>query len=310
MELKLERPLLFFDIESTGLNIPTDSIIELSFVKILPDNEQRIKTWRVCPWDYENHSQRPITPGARAVNGIKDEELKDEPKFYEIVNEVDEWLKDSDLAGYNSTKFDLPMLAEEIERARKYKQKEVDINLHDKKMVDVQNIYFTMEPRNLKAAFRFYCGGEDFDNAHSAEADTVATYEVLKGQLEKYKDTLKNDVDSLCKFSERAKILDYAGRLYINDKKEAIISFGKHKGKTAREVYLSEPSYFAWIENGEFTLDTKRQFALLKDQFEQEKKKERARKEEVSSKPLDKEGIADAAKKLNDKWGGKPGNLF
>src|SRR5574344_1105118 len=310
MELILERPLLFFDIESTGLNIPTDSIIELSFVKIMPDNEQRIKTWRVCPWDYESNSQRPITPGAKAVHGIKDEELKDSPKFYEIVDEVEEWLKDSDLAGYNSTKFDLPMLAEEIERARKYKHKEVDINLHDKKMVDVQTIYFTMEPRNLKAAYRFYCGGEDFDNAHSAEADTMATYEVLKGQLEKYKDTLKNDVDSLCKLSERAKTLDYAGRLYLNDKKEAIISFGKHKGKTAREVYLTEPSYFAWIENGEFTLDTKRQFALLRAQFEQEKKMERARKEEASSKPLDKEGIEDAAKRLNDKWGGKTGNLF
>ena len=311
MELKLERPLLFFDIESTGLNIPADSIIELSFVKILPDNEQRIKTWRVCPWDYENGCQRPITQGARAVNGIKDEELENEPKFFEIVKEVEEWLKDSDLAGYNSAKFDLPMLAEEIERVRKYKHLDVDINLHDKKMVDVQTIYFTMEPRNLRAAYRFYCGGEDFENAHSAEADTMATYEVLKGQLDRYSDTLKNDVNSLCKFSERAKTVDYAGRLYLNDKKEAVISFGKHKGKTAREVYFNEPSYFSWIENGEFTLDTKRQFALLRQQFEIEKKSDREKKEEEARKPLDKTGLEDAARLLNDKFnGGQTGKLF
>ena len=183
MELNLTRPLLFFDIESTGLNIPVDSIIELSFVKILPGGEQRIKTWKVCPWDYERNSQRPITPGASAVNGVKDEDLTECPKFYEIADEVMEWLRDADLAGYNSAKFDLPMLAEEIERVRTFKKHNIDLDLHEKKMVDVQNIYHYMEPRNLKAAYRFYCKKDDFENAHTAEADTLATYEVLKGEL-------------------------------------------------------------------------------------------------------------------------------
>ncbi len=286
MELNLSRPLLFFDIESTGLNIVSDSIIELSFVKILPGSEQRIKTWKVCPWDYENNCQKPIAPAASAVNGVHDEDLVGCPKFFEIVGEVIEWLQDSDLAGFNSAKFDLPMLAEEIERARSFAGIKTDINLHEKVMVDVQNIYHALEPRNLKAAYRFYCQGKDFDNAHTAEADTVATYEVLKGQLDMYPDTLKNDVEFLSGFAGRPRTVDYAGRLYLNDKNEAIISFGKHKGKTAREVYRTEPSYFNWILQGEFTLDTKRQFMLLRDQFNRERSEERM-KEEPSKSQLE-----------------------
>ena len=282
MELNLERPLLFFDIESTGLNIASDSIIELCFVKIMPDNEQRVKTWRVKPWDYERECQRPINPSAQAVHGISAEELADKPTFCEIADEVVEWLAGSDLAGFNSAKFDLPMLAEEIERVRRWKKKELPINLHEMKMVDVQNIYHALEPRNLKAAYRFYCG-QELENAHAAEADTLATYEVLKGQLDRYPETLRNDVGFLSNFSERHKTVDYAGRLVFNDKKEAVISFGKHKGKTAREVYFSEPSYFAWIDNGDFTLDTKRQFALLKAQFEAEKKAAYAEKVRTSA---------------------------
>ncbi|MBQ3246132.1 MAG: 3'-5' exonuclease [Bacteroidales bacterium] len=282
MELNLERPLLFFDIESTGLNIASDSIIELCFVKIMPGNEQRVKTWRVKPWDYERECQRPINPSAQAVHGISAEELADKPTFCEIADEVVEWLAGSDLAGFNSAKFDLPMLAEEIERVRRWKKKELPINLHEMKMVDVQNIYHALEPRNLKAAYRFYCG-QELENAHAAEADTLATYEVLKGQLDRYPETLRNDVGFLSNFSERHKTVDYAGRLIFNDKKEAVISFGKHKGKTAREVYFSEPSYFAWIDNGDFTLDTKRQFALLKAQFEAEKKAAYAEKTRTSA---------------------------
>ena len=282
MELNLERPLLFFDIESTGLNIASDSIIELCFVKIMPDNEQRVKTWRVKPWDYERECQRPINPSAQAVHGISAEELADKPTFCEIADEVVEWLAGSDLAGFNSAKFDLPMLAEEIERVRRWKKKELPINLHEMKMVDVQNIFHALEPRNLKAAYRFYCG-QELENAHAAEADTLATYEVLKGQLDRYPETLRNDVGFLSNFSERHKTVDYAGRLVFNDKKEAVISFGKHKGKTAREVYFSEPSYFAWIDNGDFTLDTKRQFALLKAQFEAEKKAAYAEKTRTSA---------------------------
>lgn len=271
MELNLERPLLFFDIESTGLNIVSDAIIELSFVKILPGGEQRIKTWKIKPWDYVAKRQLPINPAASAVNGVHDEDLVDCPTFAEVVDEVVEWIGDSDLAGFNSAKFDLPLLAEEIERVREYTGKQVGINLHEKKMVDVQNIYHILEPRNLKAAYRFYCGGEDFDNAHTAEADTVATYKVLQGQLDMYPDKLKNNVDFLSAFSGRTRAVDYAGRLIANDKGEAVISFGKHKGKTAREVYMTEPSYFAWIMQGEFALDTKRQFALLKEEFDREK---------------------------------------
>ena len=277
MELNLERPLLFFDIESTGLNIASDSIIELCFVKILPGGEQRVKTWRVKPWDYVNDRQREINPSAQAVHGISAEDVADKPTFYEIAEEVAQWLAGSDLAGYNSAKFDLPMLAEEIERVRRgssmFPAKEVAIDLHLMQMVDVQNIFHMMEPRTLKAAYMFYCGLE-LENAHAAEADTLATYEVLKGQLDRYAGDprIENNIDKLAKFSVKQRTVDYAGRIILNDKDEPCISFGKHKGKTTREVYFSEPSYFAWIDGGDFTLDTKRQFAKLKAQYDAEKK--------------------------------------
>lgn len=269
MELNLQRPLLFFDIESTGLNIPNDSIIELSFVKVFPGGEQRIKTWKIKPWDYEKRCQRPIDPQASKVNGVTDDMLVDCPTFFEVADEVAEWLKDSDLAGFNSAKFDLPMLAEEFERVE-LAGKHLQVDLHSPKMVDVQNIYHAMEPRNLRAAYRFYCGGEDFDNAHTAEADTVATYEVLKGQLDRYPDVLKNDVDSLSAFVGK-KYVDFAGHLIYNEKGEEVVNFGKHKGKTAREVFNTDPSYFTWIQNGSFTLDTKKQFELLKEKFSRER---------------------------------------
>ena len=269
MELNLQRPLLFFDIESTGLNIPNDSIIELSFVKVFPGGEQRIKTWKIKPWDYERCCQRPIDPQASKVNGVTDDMLVDCPTFFEVADEIAEWLKDSDVAGFNSAKFDLPMLAEEFERVE-LAGKHLEVDLHSPKMVDVQNIYHAMEPRNLRAAYRFYCGGEDFDNAHTAEADTVATYEVLKGQLDRYPDVLKNDVDSLSAFVGK-KYVDFAGHLIYNEKGEEVINFGKHKGKTAREVFNTDPSYFTWIQNGSFTLDTKKQFELLKEKFSRER---------------------------------------
>lgn len=300
MNLKLERPLLFFDIESTGLNIASDSIVELSFVKVFPDGEERIKTWKIMPWDYERNCQRPMNPSASAVNGIKDEDLIGCPKFSEVVDEVVNWIADSDLAGFNSTKFDLPMLAEEIERVRKYLHRGFDINLHDKKMVDVQTIYHAMEPRNLKAAYRFYCGGQDFENAHTAEADTVATYEVLKGQLDKYPE-LKNNVEFLANFAGRPKNVDYAGRLIVGENGEPVISFGKHKGRTAREVYFSEPTYFAWIQNGEFTLDTKRQFEILKERYDGERKAAAMERR----KPLEGKAFEDATQQLFLHFGGE-----
>ena len=318
MELNLERPLLFFDIESTGLSIVSDSIVELSFVKVFPDNHHEVKTWRVCPWDYSAGKQKSIDPGASQVNGIKDEDVANEPKFIEIAPEVVEWLKDSDLAGYNSTKFDLPMLAEEIERVRTYcesriknaktsadkKEKAqktlaaIDIDLHAKQMIDVQTIYHYMEPRNLKASYRYYSDGEDFENKNSAEADTLATYEVLKGELEMYQQpdkfhdcALKNSVEFLSGVGGRPRTVDYAGRLILGKNNEPTISFGQHKGRTAREVYETEPAYFAWIMNGEFTMDTKRQFARLKEQFESEKKK-----------PLDEKEVFDAKIMLKEKF--------
>ena len=270
MELNLERPLLFFDIESTGLNIAQDSIIELSFVKVLPGGENRIKTWKIKPWDYQRKAQRPIEPSASKVNGVTDDMLTQCPRFFEVVDEVVEWLKGSDLAGFNSSKFDLPMLAEEIERVRFYCGKELDIDLHEAKMVDVQNIYHAMEPRNLRAAYRFYCGGKDFDNAHTAEADTVATYEVLKAQLDRYPETLKNDIGCLSSFVGK-KYVDFSGSLIRSYSGEILVNFGKHKGKSAREVFNTDPSYFSWIAGGSFTLDTKRQFALLEEQFKRER---------------------------------------
>ncbi len=328
MELSLKRPLLFFDIESTGLNLVSDCIVELSFVKVFPDGHKDVKTWRVCPWDYVHMKQKSIDPGASAVNGIKDEDVENEPKFIEIAGEVVSWLKDSDLAGFNSNKFDLPLLSEEIERVRSYCKERIadprnneerkakaqetldsiDIDLHSKQMIDVQTIYHFMEPRNLRAAYRFYCGGEDFENAHSAEADTLATYEVLKGQLEMYKEpdkyhemVLKNDVDFLSGVGGRPRTVDFAGRLVLGKGDEPMISFGKHKGKTAREVYETEPAYFSWIENGEFTKDTKRQFALLKEKFDEERRIER-------SKPLEGEKLNEALQKLQNKFQG--GKLF
>ena len=302
MDLNLERPIVFFDIESTGLNIAKDAIIELSFVKVFPGGEQRIKTWKICPWDYERQAQLPIDPGASAVNGVKDADVAACPKFYELAPEICDWLKDSDLAGFNSAKFDLPLLAEEIERVRKYCHTDLPVNLHEKTMVDVQNIYHAMEPRNLRAAYRFYCGGADFENAHTAEADTLATYEVLKAQLDRYPDQLRNDVKALSHIGGRPRNVDYAGRLILNDKNEAVISFGKHRGRTAREVWQTEPSYFAWIENGEFTLDTKRCFASLRQQFESERRA-------AARRPLGDEELAAAKEKLFEKFGGQ-GILF
>ncbi len=276
MQLELTRPLLFFDIESTGLNIPEDSIVELSFVKVFPGGEERVKTWRIKPWDYVRNCQRPMNPDASKVNGIKDEDLTDCPVFFAVADEVAEWLQDSDLAGFNSSKFDLPMLAEEFERV-KLAGKDLHVDLHAPLMVDVQNIFHAMEPRNLRAAYRFYCGGEDFENAHSAEADTLATYEVLKAQLDRYQEpdkyreqTLKNDVKALASFVGK-KYVDFSGHLILDDKGEVLINFGKHKGKTARQVYNSDPSYFAWIQQGSFTLDTKAQFAKLEEQFKRER---------------------------------------
>lgn len=268
MELNLQRPLIFFDIESTGLDIPNDSIIELSFVKVMPDGEERIKTWKIKPWDYTKSCQRPINPEASKVNGVTDDMLTECPTFYECAEEIAKWLENSDLAGFNSNKFDLPMLAEEFERAS-LAGKDLKVDLHQPLMVDVQNIFHTMEPRNLKAAYRFYCGAEELENAHTAEADTIATYKVLKAQLDRYPEQLKNDVKHLSSFVGK-KYIDFSGHLILNDKNEPTINFGKHKGKSARDVFRNEPSYYSWIQQGSFSLDTKKQFEKLAERYKVE----------------------------------------
>ena len=272
MQLELKRPLLFFDIESTGLNISADGIVELSFVKIFPGGEQRIKTWRIRPWDYEHRCQRKMNPEASKVNGITDDMLNGLPTFYELADEIADWLKDCDLAGFNSSKFDLPMLAEEFERV-KLAGKDLHVNLHEPLMVDVQNIFHMMEPRNLKAAYRFYCG-EELNNAHTAEADTVATYEVLKSQLDRYPE-LKNDVRFLSGFSCLKKNVDFSGYLIYDKDGEAVVNFGKHKGQRLHDVYRTEPSYFSWVLQGSFPLDTKAQFIKLQDEYKLESLKEK-----------------------------------
>ena len=272
MQLELKRPLLFFDIESTGLNISADGIVELSFVKIFPGGEQRIKTWRIRPWDYEHRCQRKMNPEASKVNRITDDMLDGLPTFYELADEIADWLKDCDLAGFNSSKFDLPMLAEEFERV-KLAGKDLHVDLHEPLMVDVQNIFHMMEPRNLKAAYRFYCG-EELNNAHTAEADTVATYEVLKSQLDRYPE-LKNDVRFLSGFSCLKKNVDFSGYLIYDKDGEAVVNFGKHKGKRLHDVYRTEPSYFSWVLQGSFPLDTKAQFIKLQDEYKLESLKEK-----------------------------------
>lgn len=295
MKLNLDKPVVFFDIESTGLDIAKNSIIELCFVKLFPDGHRDVKTWRICPWDYERNCQRPIEPSAEKVHGISGDELKDEKKFYEIADEVADWIRDAELGGYNSQKFDLPMLAEEIERASRWTGKDYGVDMHSKKMIDAQLIFFDYEPRNLKAAHRFYCGC-DFENAHAAESDVLATIEVLEAQVEKYKDgnaengtsPLKNDIEHLSSFaSKKNKYVDFAGRLIRNDKGDIEVNFGKHKGKTAREVFNTEPGYFDWIDKSDFMLDTKKQFALLKEKFISERKAEDARRRQPLGDQLD-----------------------
>ena len=244
MQLNLKRPIVFFDIESTGLNVATDRIVELCVVKVLPNGDIEIKTRRVNP-------TIPISPEAQAVHGISNDDVKDCPTFKSIAKSLANYLEGCDFAGYNSLKFDIPMLAEEFLRA------DIDFDFRKKYLVDVQNIFHKMEQRTLSAAYKFYCEKE-LENAHSAQADTVATYEILKAQLDRYPQTLQNDVKMLAEFSTKSKMVDYAGRIVYNDKDVPVFNFGKHKGKPVTEVFASEPSYYSWMMNGDFTLDTKK----------------------------------------------------
>jgi DNA polymerase-3 subunit epsilon len=242
MELKLKKPIVFFDLETTGVDVATDRIIEISMLKVGPNGSEETKTRRVNPG-------RPIPAESTAIHGISDEDVKDAPTFKQLAKDVDQFIEGCDLAGYNSNKFDIPILAEELLRAG------IRFSLDKREIIDVQVIFHKMEQRTLAAAYQFYCGRE-LTNAHTAEADTLATYEVLKAQLDKYGE-LENDVHFLGKFSTPKKFVDLAGRFVYNKKGEEVFNFGKHKGKKVEDVLKQEPGYFGWMMQGDFPLYTK-----------------------------------------------------
>ncbi|MDR2389839.1 MAG: 3'-5' exonuclease [Tannerellaceae bacterium] len=249
MQLNLKNPLIFFDLETTGVNLAKDRIIEISFIKVHPNGKEELKTRRINPG-------MPIPPESTAIHGITDEEVKNCPTFKEIAKSLAAQIEGCDLAGFNSNRFDIPMLAEEFLRA------DVDIDLNRRKFVDVQTIFHKMEQRTLVAAYKFYCG-KDLEKAHTAEADTQATYEVLKAQLDRYPE-LQNDINYLSQYSSFNNNVDFAGRIIYNEKKEEMINFGKYKGQLVTEVLKNDPSYYAWIMNGDFTLNTKKVFTEIK----------------------------------------------
>ncbi|OAV71765.1 DNA polymerase III polC-type [Bacteroidales bacterium Barb6] len=249
MQLNLRNPLVFFDLETTGINIVKDRIIELSYVKVSPNGKEETKTYRVNPG-------MPIPPETTAIHGITDEDVKDCPVFKEIAKTLAAQIEGCDLAGYNSNRFDIPLLAEEFLRA------DVDINMHKRKFVDVQTIFHKMEQRTLAAAYKFYCN-KDLENAHTSEADTMATYEVLKAQLDRYPE-LENDIVALSKFSTFTNNVDFAGRMVYNDKGEEVINFGKYKGRSVAEVLQTDQGYYGWMMNSDFSLNTKKVLTEIK----------------------------------------------
>lgn len=252
MELKLTRPLAFFDLETTGVNIGIDRIVEISILKIHPNGNKESKTWLVNP-------EMEIPAKVAAIHGITNEKVITEPTFKELAHTINDMISDCDLAGFNSNRFDIPLLAEELLRAG------VDFNMSNRKAIDVQVIFHKKEQRTLSAGYKFYCG-KDLDNAHSAEVDTQATYEILKAQLDKYSD-IGNSVDALSEFSTHSKRGDFAGFILYNDKEQEIFSFGKYKGRTIEEVFKENLGYSTWIQNADFPLYTKKVFQKIKERI-------------------------------------------
>ena len=240
MKLNLKRPIVFFDLETTGVDTAKDRIVEISMVKVMPDGEQIVKTRKLNPGMH-------IPAEATAIHGITDEDVRDCPTFAQVAKSLEQFIRGCDFGGFNS---DLPVLVEEFLRAG------VDVDFKRRRFVDVQNIFHKKEQRTLVAAYKFYCD-KDLEDAHSAEADTLATYEVLMAQLERYPD-LENDIDKLAEFSTRGEAADYAGRILFNEKGEEVFGFGKYKGRPVAEVFRAEPSYYAWMMNGDFPLYTKK----------------------------------------------------
>ncbi len=243
MKLNLKRPIIFFDLETTGVDTSRDRIVEISMVKVMPDGEEIVKTRRLNP---EMH----IPEESTAIHGITDDDVKDCPTFKQIAKSLEQFIRGCDFGGFNSNRFDLPVLVEEFLRAG------VDVDFKRRKFIDVQNIFHKMEQRTLVAAYKFYCD-KNLEDAHSAEADTLATYEVLKAQIERYPD-LENDVEALAAFSSRGESADFAGRILYNDKGEEIFGFGKYKGQRVTDIFSSDPSYYSWMMNGDFPLYTKK----------------------------------------------------
>ncbi|MGC8823270.1 MAG: exonuclease domain-containing protein [Bacteroidales bacterium] len=262
MNLNLKNPLVFIDIETTGLNVAQDRIVEITFLKVYPNGNEDLRTYRVNP-------EMPIDPRATAVHGITNEDVKDAPTFKEIAQMLANELEGCDLAGFNSNKFDFPILVEEFLRAG------VDIDLKRRKFIDVQVIFHRMEQRTLSAAYKLYCNKELVD-AHSSRADTYATYEVLKAQLDKYVgqpiydnagnpgEVFENSVDFLSRFSSHNRTADFVGRIIYDEKGREVFNFGKYKGMLVEEVLKKDPSYYSWMMNGDFPLYTKKVLTQIK----------------------------------------------
>ena len=243
MNLQLKRPIIFFDLETTGVDTSKDRIVEISMVKVGVDGSKQVKTRRINP-------EMPIPAEATAVHGITDEDVREEPTFRQIAKSLAQFIEGCDFGGFNSNRFDLPMLVEEFMRVG------VEVDFKRRKFIDVQNIFHKKEQRTLVAAYKFYCD-KDLENAHSAEADTLATYEVLEAQIERYGD-IGTTVDELAAFSTNNEVVDFAGRIALNDKGEEIFTFGKYKGQKVEDVFRREPSYYAWMMDGDFPLYTKK----------------------------------------------------
>ncbi|MCM1110659.1 MAG: 3'-5' exonuclease [Clostridium sp.] len=250
MKLKLTRPIIFFDLETTGTNISTDRIVEISVIKVKPGDEEPLT------WSRLVNPGIPIPAEATAVHGYSDADVASEPRFRDIAPRVAEFFTGCDIAGFNSNRFDVPMLDQEFQRAG------IKFDFSRARFVDVQTIFHKKEQRTLAAAYRFYCGSE-LENAHHASDDTRATYEVLMAQLDRYPD-LENDIDYLSRFSSQQRNVDLLGRLIYNDKGQEVINFGKHKGRLAEEVLRTDPGYYGWIMQGDFPQNTKDAFTRIK----------------------------------------------
>ena len=249
MKLKLDRPVMFFDLETTGTDALHDRIVEISMIKVMPDGTDIQRTVRVNPG-------MPIPAEATAVHHITDADVADKPLFSQLAEGLAQSFRGCDLAGFNSNRFDIPLLAEEFARAG------IDFDFNECRFIDVQTIFHKKEQRTLSAAYKFYCG-KNLDDAHSANADTRATYEVLMAQLDRY-DDLPNDMEKLSEYSSQNKNVDLMGRLVYDDRHREVINFGKYKGQLAVDVLRRDPSYFSWIQQGDFASSTKRAFMAIK----------------------------------------------